>query len=168
MRLRGDCGEVKGPPGKLHAQLVNHRRFEHRSKGASDGLIAIEVVLESGRQVEAVIQRRLVQQPSVIDEIPDEHCFLLAEAVVQPQEAVVGVIGAKNTAQGWFRRQAIDSLYFIDEFDVLENSGIVERRFTAALEFNVAENEGLVLLDRTADRRAELVLAQDVRSGRLQ
>ncbi len=88
--------------------------------------------------------------------------------MVQPKEAVVGVIGAKNTAQGWFRRQAIDSLYFIDEFDVLENSRIVERRFTAALEFNVAENEGLVFLDWTADRRAELILPQVVCAGSLQ
>ena len=126
MRLCGDRGEVKGPPGKLYAQLVNHRRLEHGSKRASDGLIAIEVVLESGRQVEAVVERRLVQQSSIVDEIADKHGFLLAEAMVQPEEAIVGVIAAKNTAQSWFRRQAIDSLYFIDEFDVLENSGIVK------------------------------------------
>src|SRR5260370_4821143 len=168
VRLRGNRGEVKGPPGKLHAQLVNHRGFEHRSKRAGDGLIAVEVVLESGRQVEAVVQWRLVQQSSIVDEIADEHAFLLAEAVIQPQETVVCVICAKNTAQGWFLRQAINSLDFVDEFNVLEDGRIVERRFTAALEFKVAEDKGLVLLDRATDGRTKLVLAQNVRAVRLQ
>ena len=168
MRLGGDGREVKRPPSKLHAQLVNRRRFEYGSKRASDGLIAIEVVLESGGQVEAVVQRRLVEQPSIANEIADEHCFLLVEAAVQPQEAVVIVVCAQNTTQGRFLRQTIDGFHLINEFDVLEHSGIVERRFTAALEFKVAENKSLVFLNRTPNCRAELILPQIVRTSSLQ
>jgi len=49
-------------------------------------------------------------------------------------------------------------LSLIDEFNVLENGGIVERRFASALDFIVAEDESLVFPDRTSDRRAELIL----------
>src|SRR5258708_32942977 len=154
MRVGRDRRKVKRPSSKLQAQLVNHRRFDDGSERPGNGLIAIEVFLESGRQVEAVVQRRLVQQPSIVDEIAHKHGLAWAEVVVESQKSIVGVICSENTAQAWFRRQAIDGFHFIDEFNVLEDRRIVERRFAPALDFIVAEDEGLVFLDRTSDRRA--------------
>src|SRR6185437_9320957 len=104
MRLSGYGREVKGTPGKLRAKLIDKLGTEDRNKRTGNRLVAIKVFLERGRKIKAIVQRRLVEQPSVIDEVTDEKGFVVTEAMVHAEEAVIRIVGAENTAKIRLRR----------------------------------------------------------------
>src|ERR1700687_2610167 len=168
VRLRGNGRKIKRAARILHAQLVHQFRIDDRCESAGKRLIAVKIVLERGRQIEAVVQRGLVEQAALVDEIADEEIFAVAEAMIDAGESVVGVVGAQDTAEVWFRRETIDGFHFIDCLNVREHGRIVKRRLASALCFVICIDKGLILLQRTADRGAELILAQHVGSRSLQ
>ncbi len=127
VRLRGDGGKIKRASSKLQTQLVDESWINDGGEGPHDGLIAIKAIFESGRQVEAVVQRRLVQQSSLVDEIAHEHGLFFTETVVHSHEAVVRIICSQNAAQIGFHRQSVNCLEFIDEFDVAQYGRVVKR-----------------------------------------
>src|SRR5438270_4235561 len=88
--------------------------------------------------------------------------------MVDAYESVVAIVGAQHAAEIRLRRQSIDRFYLVDGIDIVEHGRVIERRFAPALRFVISINKGLVLLQRSADGGAELVLPQDVRSGSLQ
>src|SRR6266849_11190515 len=59
VRLRGNRREIERAARILHAQLVHQFRIDHRRDRARKGLVAVKIVLERGRQVEAIVQRGL-------------------------------------------------------------------------------------------------------------
>jgi len=99
VRLRGDRREIKRSPCKLHAQLIHQLGIEYGREGAGNRLITIEIVLERGRQVESVIERRLVQQAAIIDEIADEKVLVCSDTTIEADKTVVGVIRAQDAAE---------------------------------------------------------------------
>ena len=104
MRLRGYGREVKGAPGKLHAKLIDKLGTEDGNKRTGNGLVAIKVVLERRRKIKAIVQRRLVEQPAIVDEVAHEKGFVVTEAMVHAEEAVIRIVGAENTAKIRLRR----------------------------------------------------------------
>ena len=98
VRLRGHGGEIKRPPGKLHAQFVHQLWMNHRSQRARNRLIAVKVVLKSRRQVKSIVQGGLIQQTPVVHEITHEQLLVGVKAVVDAHEAVVRIIAAENAA----------------------------------------------------------------------
>src|SRR6267142_129003 len=131
--LRGDRREIKRSPGKLHTQLIHQFGIEYRCEGAGNRLITIEIVLERRRQVESVIERRLVQQAAIIDEIADEKVLVCSDTPIKADKTVVGVIRAQDAAEIRLDRKVEGSLEIIDGRDVGEDGGIIKRRFAAAL-----------------------------------
>src|SRR5262249_43656287 len=89
-------------------------------------------------------------------------------AVIEADEAVVGIVAAQDTAEIGFGGQAVDRFHLIDGVDVAENSGIVEGRFAASLGLVVGVDKAAIPFERTADGGTELVLAQSMSSIRLQ
>src|SRR5882762_1541 len=160
--LRRDRREIKRSPSKLHTQLIHQLGVEYGSEGAGNRLITIEIVLERGRQVEPVIERRLIQQTAIIDEIAYKKILVCSDTTIKADKTVVGVIRAEDAAEIRLDRQVEGSLEIVDGRNVGENGGIVEWRFAAALRLVVCVQEGLILLNRPAHRRAELVLSEDV------
>ncbi len=49
------------------------------------------LLLKAGGKVEAVVQRRVVQQSTVVEEVPDEHIVSVADGVVEANGNVVGI-----------------------------------------------------------------------------
>src|SRR6266436_709288 len=88
--------------------------------------------------------------------------------MIQTGETVVRVIGAKNAAEIWLRREPVNRLDLVDGLDVCKHGRIVEGRLSAALSFIVPKDKGLVFRKRPANRRAKLILPQRVRAGRLE
>ena len=126
VRLRGDDREIEGAVRILHSQLIHPRGRKHRRQAAGERLIANIVVLECGRQIETVVQRRLVGQAIVIDEIAQVQSVLLVEVLIQPDEPVIRVAVAQH--KQIFRRQVKDVRFHrVDGGDVVQHCGIVGR-----------------------------------------
>src|SRR6476646_3419527 len=168
MGLSGYGREVKGAPGKLDAKLIDKLGAEDGNKRTGNGLVAIKVFLEGRRKIKAIVQRRLVKQSAIIDEVTDENGFIVTEAMVQAEKAVIRIIGTENTAKVRLRRKSVDRFDFIDGVYICQHGGIVKGRLTAPLYFVIAKNKGLVLPNGPTDGRTELVLAQYMCSRGLQ
>src|ERR1700675_1710078 len=167
MRLGCHGGQVKGAPGKLHAKLVDELGIDHGNECAGNRLVAIKVILEGGRKIEAIVQWRLIEQASVIAEVTHEKGFIVTEAMVQAEKTIVGIVGAENTPKIWLRSKSVDCFDLIDGVYVCEHCRIVKGRLAAPLYLIVPVDERLVLGDGPANCRAELVLPQDARPASL-
>src|SRR6266436_6215626 len=135
--LRRDRREIKRSPCKLHAQLIYQLGVEYRCEGAGNRLITIEIVLERRRQVESVIEWRLVQQAAIIDEIAHKKILVCSDTAIEADKTVVGVIRAQNAAEIRLDRKVERSLEIVDGRDVVEDGRIVKGRFAATLRFVV-------------------------------
>jgi len=80
--------------------------------------------------------------------------------VIESGKAVIIVFRLQNTEI--LPRYSQRRLRGIDQREVVEKHRGVRRRLAASLSFIVQEVEGLVLFDGAAERKAELVLPQDV------
>ena|SRR5450755_4090806 len=119
MRLRRHIGKVKGSTRELQVQFVNQLRAEHGSQGASHRLISEKIVSVRRRQIKPIVQWRLIQQPSVIDEITYKKILIFTDAVIDADESIVGVIAAKDAAEIRFRRQSVNRRFNgVDRVDV--------------------------------------------------
>src|SRR6476661_5002125 len=121
-------------------------------------MIFVGVALEAGRQVETVVQRRVVLQRAVIEEIADEQVVLVVDGVIDAQQHVV-VVGVAGYVEILEREPdaLLESVYGVD---VGEDDRVVIRRLAPPLPLVVAEEEGAILDERAAQGKAKLVLAQ--------
>src|SRR5579872_240540 len=127
VRLRCHRREVKGAPRKLHAKFVDELGADHRNERSSKRLIAIKVILESRRKIETIVQWRLIEQSSVIDEVTHEKRLIVAEEMVQAKETVVRVVGAQNASKIRLRSKPVNRFHLVDRVDVCKYRGIVKR-----------------------------------------
>src|SRR5882762_9187367 len=130
--LRGDRREIKRSPCKLRTQFIHQLGIEYRCEGAGNRLIAVEIVFERGRQVESVIERRLVQQAAIIDKIADEKVLVCSDTTVKADKTVGGIIRAQDAAEIRLDRKVERSLEIVDGRDVAEDGGIIKRRFASS------------------------------------
>ena len=54
-------------------------------------MIFTRTALKSRGKVEAVVQGRVVQQPTVVEEVADEHIVSVADCVVEANCNVIGI-----------------------------------------------------------------------------
>ena len=80
--------------------------------------------------------------------------------MIEPGSAVIIVFRLQDTEI--LRSNSQRRLRGIDQREVVEKHRGVRRRLAASLPFIVQEVESLVLFDGPAERKAELVLPQDV------
>ena len=171
MGLCGGRFEVKVPARELPTQFVCNIRRKNRHQAARNRLVVNPVVFESRGQVEPVVQRGLIQQRTVIDEIAHHQNLVIGKVFVQPRKGVVVVGGSQHIQSRRLPRQAVD--FLLDKVDgarrrvhgisnVGQNDRIVERRLAAPLTLVVGEHESLVFLQRSADGHAKLILSQGI------
>ena len=67
----------------LQTQLIYQRRRCGRDQIPHHRLIPEEIVLETGRQVETIIQRGEIRSPLVIDEVAHEQRLAIAQVVIE-------------------------------------------------------------------------------------
>ena len=91
VRLCAHRGKVKVPVRILDAQIIHQGRRKNRCQASHQRLIAEGIVLETGGEVEPIVQRREVGSPLVIKEVPCRKNFPLAEVVVDSEQHVVVV-----------------------------------------------------------------------------
>ena len=96
VRLGGIGGEIEGASRELQEQFVGFVRADQGSEMTGDGLVAEEIVLEGGRQIESVVQRRLIGEARIGDEIAGEEIVVLTEIFVEAQEAIVEIAVAQD------------------------------------------------------------------------
>src|SRR5262249_39573262 len=104
VRLGGVGGKVKSAMRELPAELVGQVGGDDRSQASHQALVAKVVVFEAGRQVEAVIERRNVGQPPVVEEVAEEGILALGKRVVQLEQEVIVVAVARDVQM--FRSQS--------------------------------------------------------------
>src|SRR4029077_14268995 len=121
VRLRGNRREIERAARILHAQLVHQFCIDQRRDGARKGLVAVKIVLERGRQVEAIVQWGLVQQTAVIDKIANEEILVVAKAMVDARKSIVRIVGAQDAAEIRLRRQPVNRFYLIDRMNVCKH-----------------------------------------------
>ena len=164
VRLRAHRGKVEAPVGILKTQFVDQRTGENRRQVSDYRLIAETVVLESGRQVEPVVQRRKIGRALVVEEIAYEQRLPLAEGVVDPEQHIV-VVDRPGDLKILSRQAEDVHFHVIDVGDVCQHGRVVERRLDVPLSLVVPEEKSLILLNRPAQGRAKLILAQFVEPG---
>src|ERR1700722_6665954 len=126
MRLGCHGGKVKRAPGKLHAKLVDELGIDHGDECAGNRLVAIKVILEGGRKIEAMVSWRLIEQSAVIDEVTHEKRFIVTEAMVQAEKTIVGIVGGEKLPKIWLRSKSVDGFDLIDGVYVCEHCRIVK------------------------------------------
>ena len=121
-------------------------------------MVLAGIILETRGQIEAVIERGVVFQRAVVEEVADKQGVLVVDGVVEPQQQIV-IVGVAGDVQV-LQRESDARLELVNGRDVLENNGVIVRRLAAALALIVAEQEGAVLDERAAESETVLVLSQ--------
>ena len=169
----GGAGEIVMTARPLNENAVDQIRPERRSPGADQRLVAQEnIVTAAGSADAAAVQRaadQLIQIASVFNRVAHGQAIAGIELVIDFDDSVVIVFRLQDIQI--FRRDSQRRFGLVDQRQVrgrravqqrdrFEQRGRICGSFAAALAFVVGEEEGLVLLDGTANGGAELILAQ--------
>ena len=123
--LRAGGEEIEKASRILHAKVVHEGRSESGGQAGHHRVIVKEVVLESRRQVGAVVEGRDAYQLRVAEEIANEQVVVGSQGNIHFRQYLVVVKGLGLIEV--FRRESEQvGLGLVDEIDVVQDNRVVE------------------------------------------
>src|SRR6266480_5602699 len=165
VRLSGRARESRVTPRVLPQRGVHQAGCYLRRHNAHERLIAQEVMMPArGSRETAPIQGvadQHIKVARILDAVAEREAIVLVDLVVEFEETSVGIL----CRQGAFllRSNSKQGFRLVNQIEISEQARGLDGRFPAPLPFVIHKEEGLVLLDWTAKRAAELVLPERIR-----